>query len=273
MITIESLSISFGQQKVLNNLNFNLVAGTRTVLLGPNGAGKSTLIRTIAGLQPSTSGTIRLNGHRIALLGQTVGFPKGLRVKEVLGLVTQLADRPRDMEWLIHCTSVESILQKKVEQLSGGQHRRLAIALSLIEQCDLLLLDEPSQALDQGSKQRFWQGIRELDCMLLLCTHDIEEAQSVAEELLILDGGHIIYHGGKAEFLTQLQRHVVRAHTRLQQFPWPAQLEHGQVTAFCQKPEPIVHWLLDHDNQLEGLQVTEISLGEAVQQFRQGVAA
>jgi len=200
MITVESISVAFNGTEALSNISFSLAEKSRTVLLGPNGAGKSTLIRALSGLQSVSGGSVNANGNAIALLSQSVGFPKGMTVNEILNLILGLAKQPRSVDWLIEYCSLEPFLHQRSEQLSGGQHRRLAIALSLVEECDLLILDEPTQALDQQSKQRLWLGIEQLSCALLLCTHDIDEAERIADNLLILDSGQLVYHGEKKQF-------------------------------------------------------------------------
>lgn len=273
MVRVQSLTVDFHHTQALKQVSFCLQNQSRTVLLGANGSGKSTLMRSLAGLQRPTQGRIDTQNQRLALLGQSLGFPKGLKVGEVLQLVLSLAQRPRDRDWLIHCCHLQALLATPTQQLSGGQHRRLAIALSLADHCDLLLLDEPSQALDHDSRQRLWQGLASLDCAMLLCTHDLEEAQALAEQLLILDQGQLVYFGEKTAFLAQLQGYLVQAQTQLTDFPWPVSLTQGQLSYFCQQPEPVVRWLLDQDEQLSQLLVREISLQEAVTQFRQGVAA
>lgn len=275
MISVESVTVAFHGNEALKSVSFSLADNSRTVLLGPNGAGKSTLIRTLSGLQSLSSGRIHLNGNSITLLSQSVGFPKGMAVKEILTLMRGLAKRPRPVEWLIETCSLESFLDQRSERLSGGQHRRLAIALSLIEESDLLILDEPTQALDQQSKQRLWLGIEQLTCAVLLCTHDVDEAERMADNLLILDAGELLYHGEKQQFLAQLQRYAVCANTvltesEIQAFGAPLHWLDGRISAYCQQPEPIVRWLLEHDDQLTHLRVNEISLHEAVQQYRQG---
>lgn len=266
MLDATNLSVTIAGQPILKNVSFSLQAGTRTVLLGENGAGKTTLLRTLAGMQKASAGSVNTSA-RIAVLGQSVGFPKGLTVNEVVNLVHHLAKAPRPLAWVLDTCNLEDFLHLKVDGLSGGQHRRLAIALSLIETCDLLLLDEPSNALDVNSKQRLQAGIAELPCALVLCTHDIDEAQQLADQLLVLEQGELVFFGGKTQLFQQLKRYVVSAHTRLE----------DEDTFVTNTPEQDVRQLLNNDPALTGLRVREISLTEAISQFKnaaqQGVAA
>ncbi|WP_158584010.1 ATP-binding cassette domain-containing protein [Salinibius halmophilus] len=268
MLEAKNISVTLGGAAVLKHISFTLSSGSRTVLLGENGAGKTTLLRTLAGMQPPSDGVITSQA-RIAVLGQSVGFPKGLTVQEVLHLVHQLALQPRPLDWLINTCQLDDFLKHKVDGLSGGQHRRLAIALSLVESCDLLLLDEPSNALDYDSKVRLQQGLAELSCAIVLCTHDIDEAQQLGEQLLVLEQGELVFHGAKQQMFEQLKRFTVQASTSLAH-PAVAQ---GQLNLLTNTPEQDVRWLLNQDQNLANLRVREISLNEAISQFKQGVAA
>lgn len=270
MLKVNNLAVHLAGKEILQNISFALTPGSRTVLLGENGAGKSTLLRALAGMQKPYKGEVTMAG-RIAVLGQSVGFPKGLKVKEVINLVHSLAKQPRDLEWVKHTCNLTDFLEQKVDRLSGGQHRRLAIALSLIESCDLLLLDEPSNALDYQTKQQLLAGLTELACAIVLCTHDLDEAQTLAEQLLVLEQGQLVFHGDKQAMLSSLQRYAISAETKVTLLPnrnLGASQQAGQLAFFTNTPEQDARYLLNQDQTLEALRVREISLNEAIQQFK-----
>lgn len=270
MLKVNGLSVQLNGKQVLQNICFELAPASRTVLLGENGAGKSTLLRALAGMQQKSTGEISMAG-RITVLGQSVGFPKGLKVKEVVGLVHNLAKQPRDLNWIKQTCNLDDFFDQKVDALSGGQHRRLAIALSLIETCDLLLLDEPSNALDYQSKQNLLAGLGTLECAIVLCTHNLDEAQQLAEQLLVLEQGELVFHGTKQTMLTRLKRYAINAKTKVTQISnrdlGPAN-HNGQLAYYTNTPEQDARELLNQDSALSALRVREISLNEAIQQFK-----
>ncbi|MGJ6967521.1 ATP-binding cassette domain-containing protein [Streptosporangium sp. G11] len=204
-----------GSVDAVRGLDIDVEAGQLVAFLGPNGAGKSTSLRMLTSLLPPTSGTATVAGRdvvsdpagvraRIGYVGQKNGSGENFRVRDEL--VTQARcyglRRPeahRRADEILGLLDLESLATRRPGTLSGGQRRRLDIALGLIHRPELLFLDEPSTGLDPQSRANIWEHIlrlRELHgTTLFLTTHYLEEADSMAERVVIIDHGRIIADG------------------------------------------------------------------------------
>ncbi|KAB8190661.1 ATP-binding cassette domain-containing protein [Nonomuraea phyllanthi] len=199
----------------VRGIDLDVEAGRLVALLGPNGAGKSTTLRMLTTLLPPTSGTATVAGHdvardpagvraRIGYVGQRTSAGENFRVRDELvtqgrcyGLGTRQAAARADE--LLGLLDLEPLAARLPGTLSGGQRRRLDIALGLIHRPDLLFLDEPSTGLDPKSRADIWQHILRLreayGTTLVLTTHYLEEADNMAERVVIIDNGRIIADG------------------------------------------------------------------------------
>ncbi|WP_049576592.1 ATP-binding cassette domain-containing protein [Nonomuraea sp. SBT364] len=219
MIHARGLTRVFTMKKetveAVRGIDLDVEPGQLVAFLGPNGAGKSTTLRMLTTLLPPTSGTATVAGHdvardpaavraRIGYVGQKNSAGENFRVRDELvtqgrcyGLTTARA-RARTSE-LLDLLDLTPLAGRKPGTLSGGQRRRLDIALGLIHRPDLLFLDEPSTGLDPKSRADIWSHILRLretyGTTLFLTTHYLEEADSMAERVIIIDGGRIIADG------------------------------------------------------------------------------
>ncbi|NUP61488.1 MAG: ATP-binding cassette domain-containing protein [Nonomuraea sp.] len=219
MIHARGLTRVFTMKKetveAVRGIDLDVEPGRLVAFLGPNGAGKSTTLRLLTTLLPPTSGTAVVAGHdvtrdpagvrsRIGYVGQKNSAGENFRVRDEL--VTQgrcygmtVADAARRADELLRLLDLEPLADRKPGTLSGGQRRRLDIALGLVHRPDLLFLDEPSTGLDPKSRAEIWRHILRLrdtyGTTLFLTTHYLEEADSVAERVMIIDGGRIIADG------------------------------------------------------------------------------
>ncbi|MBM4128818.1 MAG: metal ABC transporter ATP-binding protein [Nitrospira sp.] len=226
IISVNSLSLRYNSLEVLSNLSFTITAGDFIGLVGPNGSGKTTLIKTILGLLTPVEGSISLFGlspqdfkewHRIGYLPQKFTFfnpffPATVREVIASGLLSMKGFPKRikksdglAVERLIHLMEIEEIKDKLIGELSGGQQQRVLVARALINEPDLLILDEPSAALDPEVREKFFHFLQKLNqdkrTTIMLITHDIGGIGQYASKLLYLDR-KIIFYGSFEEFCT-----------------------------------------------------------------------
>lgn len=216
MIHTEKLTRTFisGKQTVeaVKGIDLDVAKGELVALLGPNGAGKSTTLRMLTSLLPPTSGTARVAGidvtedpagvrKKIGYIGQNPGAGYNYRVMDELNMQGRFYGLSKQesitrAKGLLSTLSLEGMELRKVSTLSGGQKRRLDIALGLIHSPDLLFLDEPSTGMDPQNRANLWEHItklrEEFGTTIVLTTHYLEEADTMAERIVIIDNGNII---------------------------------------------------------------------------------
>ncbi|MGY1660957.1 ATP-binding cassette domain-containing protein [Geodermatophilus sp. SYSU D00705] len=209
-LDIRDLTVRYGGTAAVSGLDLQLRAGETVALLGPNGAGKSTVVNAVLGLVPST-GTVRVLGRppaaaiRAGCVGamlQHGGLPGETRVGEVLGLVRNSYPRPWPLADLAVTAGIDGLLDRPVEALSGGQRQRVLLALALAGQPPLLLLDEPTSAMDVEGRRAFWttmRGLADRGTTVVFATHHLEEADAVADRVVVVAGGRVVADGTAAE--------------------------------------------------------------------------
>ena len=211
MITARGLSKRFGQVDAVHEVDLDIGEGSLVGFLGPNGAGKTTTLRMLATLLRPTAGEATVAGcdlrtdpagvrRRIGYVGQGNGGGLDQRVREELvlqgrfhGLAPAVAARRADE--LLDRFELGPLAARVTATLSGGQKRRLDLALGLIHQPSLIFLDEPSTGLDPTSRAALWEHIRALRVTVLLSTHYLDEADALCDQLLIIDHGRIAAAG------------------------------------------------------------------------------
>ena len=228
IIEIRSVSKQFGDRTAVDNLDLEVPAGDCFGLLGPNGAGKTTTLRMIYGVTQPSSGTILVFGMDIsrntravrARLGVTLQqnvLIEALSPKENLRVFGRyhLLHEPelsRRVEELIDFLELRSHADVPVRRLSGGFQRRLAIALSLINGPELLILDEPTTGLDPAVRLALWSRIRELRAAgttVLVTTHYMDEAQRLCDRVAVVSAGKVIRAGAPAELIAALAAETI----------------------------------------------------------------
>ena len=229
-VSVAGLRKAFGTKVVLDGIDLTVGEGSVFALLGPNGAGKTTMVRILATLLPPDGGTIRIAGHdpthdpdavraAIGLTGQFAAVDRLLTVRENLRLMADLhrlgrAEGARRTAELIERFDLGGSAAKQVSLLSGGQRRRLDLAMTLVGDPRLIFLDEPTTGLDPRSRHTVWQIVRELvaeGVTVLLTTQYLEEADQLADRVALLDQGRIVAEGTPAE----LKRRIPGGHVLL----------------------------------------------------------
>ncbi|MCR8844946.1 ABC transporter ATP-binding protein [Paenibacillus sp. SC116] len=205
----------FGNFRAVDHMNLTFEKGKISALLGPNGAGKTTAISMMLGLMKPTSGEIKVLGmpagtkelrQRVGALTQDVRAADGLTVKEVLELFRSYYRNPMSLDRLLDISGLHGDMKRKAASLSGGQRRRLAFAQSLAGNPELILLDEPTVAMDVEARGRFWETIGALagdGRTVLLTTHYLEEADAVADHIAVIANGRVVAEGAPEKLKAQ----------------------------------------------------------------------
>jgi ABC-2 type transport system ATP-binding protein len=181
-------------------------------LLGPNGAGKTTTLEIVEGIMPPDAGEVRFKDtpraadfrQRVGIMFQATELLAFLTVRETLETFASLYASRADMDGLIRMTQLAELLPRRNDRLSGGQKQRLLLALALINDPDLVFLDEPTTGLDPQARRHVWdiiQRIKDRGKTLVLTTHYMEEAESLCDELVIMDQGRVIAQGSPRQLV------------------------------------------------------------------------
>jgi ABC-2 type transport system ATP-binding protein len=215
-IEVSGLKKSYGGREVLHGVGFRVEAGEVFALLGPNGAGKTTTVEILEGYRDRDEGTVQVLGTdparagsdfraRIGIVLQSSAVYPLLSVREILELFAGYYERARDVGEVIELVGLGEKREARVRTLSGGQLRRLDLALALVGDPELIFLDEPTTGFDPAARRQAWETIRDLRALgksILLTTHYMEEAQTLADRLAILRDGCIVATGSPRELLS-----------------------------------------------------------------------
>lgn len=208
-ITVENLAKRYGAVVALDGVSFEVDEGEVLALLGPNGAGKTTAVEILEGYRQADSGNIRVLGYdpaiagqefrdRIGIVLQETGIELMLTVRETVDLYRAAYRRRPPPEEVISLVGLEEKADARIKTLSGGQRRRLDLALALVGDPDLIFLDEPTTGFDPAARRRSWklvEDLTELGKTILLTTHYLDEAQNLADRIVVLNGGKIVAEG------------------------------------------------------------------------------
>jgi ABC-2 type transport system ATP-binding protein len=201
------VSKRFGEIRALDRLTMSIAPQSTVALLGPNGAGKSTLVSLLLGLRRPDGGTVRVLGrdprdHRVRVsigaMPQELLYPGTVRVGELAAFVAAHYPSPAEPARVLEEFGLASIARRQAGGLSGGQRRRLGLALAFVGRPALVLLDEPTASLDSHGREAVWRAIRtarEDGRAVLFATHDLHEAEAVAERVVLLNGGRLVLEG------------------------------------------------------------------------------
>ncbi|WP_241004278.1 ABC transporter ATP-binding protein [Conexibacter sp. SYSU D00693] len=202
MIGAASLTKRFGDRVALRDVSFGVQAGEVVAVIGPNGAGKTTLLGLLGGtLQPS-DGAVQPRPASIGWVPQQPAVYSKLSVRENLELFAHLegvGDPRAAVERMLGQTGLADRAGDELGRLSGGGQQRVNIAVGLLADPDVLLLDEPSSSLDPLQRERLWEFLGAMDTTILFTTHDVAEAERHADRVLVLADGELVFTGSPAE--------------------------------------------------------------------------
>ncbi|MGC5626727.1 ABC transporter ATP-binding protein [Georgenia sp. Z1344] len=212
-IEITHLRKTFGQKVAVADVSLSVQPGEIVGILGPNGAGKTTSVEILAGLQKQDSGTARVLGidpqADPAAVRQVLGvqlqeskLPAKITVEEALRLYAAFYPEPADVDELIAMLGLEDSRRTRFDDLSGGQQQRLSIALALVGSPQVVILDELTTGLDPVGRRETWklvERVRDSGVTILLVTHFMDEAEHLADRIVVIDAGHVVAEGTPAE--------------------------------------------------------------------------
>jgi ABC-2 type transport system ATP-binding protein len=204
-VTVEHLTRRFGNLAAVDDVSFEVPAGQVVAVLGPNGAGKTTTLEMLEGFLAPSSGTIRVLGAdprhggrswraRVGLVLQSTSLDPELTVRDTLGLYAPLYRRSYRVEEVLAMIDLSADARTRVGALSGGQRRRVDLAIGIIGRPDILFLDEPTTGLDPEARRRTWASVENLTVAgttVVLTTHYIDEADHLADRVVVLASGRI----------------------------------------------------------------------------------
>lgn len=205
-ISVERLTKSYAGRAAVRDLTFSVRPGEIFALLGPNGAGKTTTVEILEGYRTRDAGDVRVLGldplhdgarlkPQIGVMLQQDGVYPDLQAGEVLGLFAEFFAKPEDPTELLRLVGLADAAKTRCRQLSGGQKRRLALALALVGKPRLLFLDEPTTGMDPQARRATWdiiQDLKQRGATILLTTHFMDEAERLADRIAIIDNGELI---------------------------------------------------------------------------------
>lgn len=205
VIKVTDLVKNYGDNHVLKGISFWIPQGTTLALLGVNGAGKTTTLECIEGLRKSTSGTIEVNG-RMGVQLQSTTLPALIKGDEALRLFSNYNNTTPD-EQLNERIGIRELLKKPYSSMSAGQKRRLHLALAMLGDPDILILDEPTAGLDVEGRSALHEEIRNLQQKgktIVLASHDLAEVEELTDHIAILKDGRIAFSGSTASLRDQV---------------------------------------------------------------------
>ena len=212
-VEVRGLRKRYGERTALDGLDLTVPAGSLTTLLGPNGAGKTTTIEILEGFRRADGGTARVLGRdperdggrlrtEVGVMLQEGGLYPSLSCAGMLALVARQYANPLPVESLLAALGLEAVARTGVRRLSGGERRRLALAVAVVGRPRLVFLDEPTSGLDVEGRRQAWALLAQLrtdGVTVLLTTHHLEEAERISDQVRIIAGGRLVAAGTPRE--------------------------------------------------------------------------
>jgi ABC-2 type transport system ATP-binding protein len=219
----QGLTKSFGAVRAVRGLDLELARGSTVALLGPNGAGKTTTIDMLIGLTKPDSGTVSLFGRSpteavkagmIGAMTQTGQLIDYLTVRELITMMAAIYPAPLDVEEALAISGADDFADRQTRKLSGGETQRVRFAIALVADAELLVLDEPTVALDVEGRRDFWNAMRAFAARgktVVFATHYLEEADAYADRIVLMSHGRIVADGAPTEIKATVGGRLIRA--------------------------------------------------------------
>jgi ABC-2 type transport system ATP-binding protein len=297
VISVHGLTMAYGDRPVLRGVDLEVERGEVCALVGPNGAGKTTTVEILEGYRRRTGGAVsvldvdpgspsRAWRARIGIVLQTCQLPAELTVGELVERFAGFYPSPRPVAETLELVGLRDQTRARAGTLSGGQQRRLDVAMALVGDPDLLFLDEPTTGFDPSARHQAWSVInrlRDLGTTILLTTHSMEEAEALADQVVVIVAGHVVAEGtpdtlGGREQAPSTVRFRLPAGMRMDQLPdlqgheYVADREHVTLSgADLGDLEALLHWARTQTLQLPGLTVERPTLEDVYLELTGGV--
>jgi ABC-2 type transport system ATP-binding protein len=222
-VRLVGLTKSYGAVQAVRGVDISVAAGETVALLGPNGAGKSTTIDMLLGLTRPDEGRVELFGMppsdaiaagAVGVMLQTGGLIRDLSVRELITMMASLYAEPLGVDEVLDVTGLADIADRRTQKLSGGETQRTRFALALVSNPELLVLDEPTVALDVQSRHDFWAAMRGFTARgktVVFATHYLEEADAYADRVVLMSLGRVVADGPPTEIKARVGRRLIRA--------------------------------------------------------------
>ena len=222
-IVAHGLTKSYGAVRAVRGLDLELHRGTTVALLGPNGAGKTTTIDMMIGLTKPDAGTVSLFGRSpgeavksgmIGAMTQTGQLIDYLTVRELVTMVARIYPAPLDVDEALAISGSASFADRQTRKLSGGETQRVRFAMALVADAELLVLDEPTVALDVEGRRDFWNAMRAFAARgktVVFATHYLDEADAYADRIVLMSHGRIVADGAPTEIKATVGGRIIRA--------------------------------------------------------------
>jgi ABC-2 type transport system ATP-binding protein len=282
-IVLSGLSKSYGPVQAVRSLDLVIAPGEIVALLGPNGAGKTTTIDMMLGLTRPDSGSVTLFGQPpgeavahgiVGAMLQTGALIPHMRVRELVAMVASLYPHPLGTDEVLAVAGIADLADRQASKLSGGQQQRVRLALGLAGDPDLLLLDEPTAAIDVEGRHDFWVSMRSVATQgktIVFATHYLEEADTHADRIVLLARGTIVADGPATEIKARVGARTIRATlpgadlASLAALPGVLNADrHGDsVILTCSDAEEALRGLLSHFSGVRDLEVRGSGIEEA----------
>ncbi|HJS26533.1 MAG TPA: ABC transporter ATP-binding protein [Actinomycetota bacterium] len=294
-ISVTGLRKRYGDLEAVRGIDLSVEAGEVFALLGPNGAGKTTTVEILEGYRERDGGEATVLGRdparrervlreRVGIVLQSTGIDPYLTVRETVALYAGYYPSPRDVDEVVDLVGLAEKRDTRVLKLSGGQQRRLDVAIALAGDPELLFLDEPTTGFDPGARRNAWQIVRNLSDLgktVFLTTHYMDEAQHLANRVAVIAKGEIVAEGPPS---TLGGRHLARTLIRFRRpggdlpasIVERATVANEEVELSVEDPTRVLHeltaWALARGVELVGLQVTRPSLEDVYLELTGGEA-
>jgi ABC-2 type transport system ATP-binding protein len=283
VISVRGLRKSYGAFEAVAGIDLEVRRGEIFAFLGPNGAGKTTTVEILEGFRSRTQGEVKVLGidptdagpawrNRVGCVLQESSAEPGLTVRECLELYAGYYRAPRDIEETIALVGLESKVETLGDALSGGQRRRLDVALALIGDPELIFLDEPTTGFDPSARRHAWDvidGLRRLDKTVFLTTHYMDEAEHLADRIAVIANGAIVAQGtprtlgGRQQMAARISFTLPHG-VLLDELPVGAMLESGCVALESKQAladvKALADWARERGVDLPDLEVRRPSL-------------
>jgi ABC-2 type transport system ATP-binding protein len=282
VITVAGLRKMYGDLEAVAGIDLAVRSGEVFALLGPNGAGKTTTVEILEGYRDRTAGEVSVLGfdpadrsrelrRRVGIVLQSTGVDPYLTVRETVALYANYYPSPRNVDEVVELVGLSEKRDARVIKLSGGQQRRLDVAIALAGDAELLFLDEPTTGFDPGARRNAWEIVRNLTALgktVFLTTHYMDEAQYLADRVAVIAKGRIVAEGSPSALVERhLAKTVIRFRRPAGELP-PVAADGAAVGAEVElavdEPTRVLHeltsWAVQRGVELQSLEVTRPSL-------------
>jgi ABC-2 type transport system ATP-binding protein len=280
---VKSFQGSSGEVEAVRGVDIRVRRGETLALLGPNGAGKSTTIDIMLGLMEPDAGEVSLFGlpPRDAIAAGTIGamlqtgsLLRDVRVRELLTMMASLYPHPLLVQEAVSMTGIEDLADRRTETLSGGEAQRVRFAAAIVCDPELLVLDEPTTALDVQARRSFWATLRDFAARgttVVFATHYLEEADAYADRVVLVASGRVVADGAPTRIKARVGSRIIRATlpdadlAALRRLPGVAAAErHGDAVVLrCSDSDAAVRGLIERHRGVRDIEITGTGLEEA----------